>query len=255
MSDYQPITEMANDEITQEQIARLCHRYAWAWEYCVGRDVLEAACGTGPGLGGLAARAKRLWAGDYSGEILAVARAHYNGRIPLARFDAQALPCADRSLDVILLFEAIYYLPSAPRFVEECRRALRPGGQVLVATANRDLFDFNPSPQSHCYYGVVGLRDLFSRHGFSVACFGYLTTDTLSWRQRATRPLKKMAVTLGMMPQTAEGKKFLKRWIFGRLVPMPAELLSPMPPYVAPTPLPTDQADHRHKVLYCTATL
>ncbi len=255
MTDYLAITEVAGDAVSQEQIARLCHRYAWAAGYCVGKDALEAACGTGPGLGYLAARAQSLWAGDYSEKILAIAQAHYHGRIPFARFDAQALPCADRSLDVIMLFEAIYYLPSATRFVAACRRALRPGGQVLVATANKDLFDFNPSPHSHQYYGVVALRDLFTPHGFSVACFGYMQTDALSWRQRATRPLKKLAVTLNLMPKTADRKKFLKRWIFGRLVPMPAEIGARMPPYIAPASLHADQADRRHKVIYCAATL
>ncbi len=255
MTDYLAITEMAGDRVTQEQIARLWHRYTWAGGYCAGKDVLEAACGTGPGLGSLAARAQSLWAGDYSEKILAKAKAHYNGRIPLARFDAQALPCADRSIDVIILFEAIYYLPSATRFVAACRRALRPGGQVLIATANKDLFDFNPSPHSHRYYGVVELHDLFAQGGFSTSCFGYLPTDALPWRQRATRPLKKLAVTLGLMPETADGKQFLKRLLFGRLAPMPAELGARMPPYITPTPLPVDQADLRHKVIYCAATL
>ncbi|MCD6265910.1 MAG: BrnT family toxin [Deltaproteobacteria bacterium] len=28
----------------------------------------------------------------------------------------------------------------------DCVRVLRPGGKVLIATANKDLYDFNPSP-------------------------------------------------------------------------------------------------------------
>jgi len=40
---------------------------------------------------------------------------------------------------VIILFEAIYYIPDAEKFVEECARVLRLGGKVLIATANKDF--------------------------------------------------------------------------------------------------------------------
>ena len=48
--DYSTVTELAGDEITAEQLERLCHRYYWAGTFCAGKDVIEAACGTGPGL-------------------------------------------------------------------------------------------------------------------------------------------------------------------------------------------------------------
>src|SRR3990172_1075386 len=150
--DYSTVTEMAGDEITQEQLERLCHRYYWAGAYCDGRDVIETACVTGPGLGYLAQRTKSLRAGDYTPAILAIPQKHYNDRVELRQFDAQAMPYNDRSADVIILFEAIYYLPNAARFVGECRRVLRPGGQGLIATANQDLYDFHPSPYSHTYH-------------------------------------------------------------------------------------------------------
>ena len=40
--DYSTVTELAGDEITQEQLERLCHRYYWAGSYCAGKEVLEA---------------------------------------------------------------------------------------------------------------------------------------------------------------------------------------------------------------------
>lgn len=119
------------------------------------------ACGTGPGLGYLAAIAKSLRAGDISPEILAIARRHYGNRIALDVVDALNLPYSDKSLDVIIIFEAIYYLDDVSHFNQECRRVLREGGYVLVATANKDLFDFQPSPFSRAYYGVKELTALF----------------------------------------------------------------------------------------------
>ena len=78
--DYSTITELAGDDISQEQLERLCHRYYWASAYCVGKDVVEAACGTGPGLGYLATSARSLRAGDFTPDILAIAQRHYGTR-------------------------------------------------------------------------------------------------------------------------------------------------------------------------------
>lgn len=255
MQDYLAVTELSGDEVSQEQVERLCNRYYWAGRYCAGKDVLEVACGTGQGLGYLSKLSKNFSAGDYSEEILKIAKAHYGARIHLKQFDAQDMPYADNSLDVIILFEAIYYLPSAEKFVSECRRILRNGCKVLIATANKDLYDFNPSPHSYKYYGVVELNNLFANHGFSVECFGNTLVDELSWRQKILRPIKKTAVKLGLAPKSMNGKKLLKRLVFGGLVKMPAEIEEVMAPYVEPTKLSSFQADKKHKVIYCVATL
>ncbi len=182
-------------------------------------------------------------------------RGHYGNRIGLARFDALQMPYADASKDVLVIFEAIYYLADLQRFIAECRRVLRPGGHLLIATANKDLPDFNPSPHSHTYPGVMELRDECGKHGLSVRCFGYLDTQAVSLRQRVLSPIKRVVIGLGLMPRTMRGKQLLKRLVFGRLVTMPAELDTRQIPYVAPTELPTDRPDHRHKVIYCAATV
>ena len=253
--DYSTVTELAGDQVTQEQVERLCHRYYWAGTYCNGKDVLEAACGTGQGLGYLDKMAKSIKAGDYDDNILQIARSHYGDRIPLRQFDAQDMPYGDTSLDVVILFEAIYYLPSAETFLSECRRVLRPGGQVLTASANPDLPDFNPSPYSHRQYGVVELADLFIKGGFAAECFGHMLVEELSLRQRLLRPVKKAAVDWGLMPRTMAGKRLLKRLVFGAMATMPAEIEANIVPYLDPEPLPIDQPDRQHKVIYCAARL
>jgi len=253
--DYSTVTELAGDEITQEQLERLCHRYYWAGSYCKDKDVLEAACGTGPGLGYISGLANSLIAGDYDNGILEIARRHYGGRIDLCQFDAQNTPFEDNSFDVVILFEAIYYLPSAKSFVKECKRVLRDGGFVLIATANKDLYDFNPSPYSHAYYGTVELDDLFADQGFAVECFGYLSVRDVSMRQRVLRPIKKLAVELGLMPKSTRGKKWLKRVVFGHMTTMPAEIDAGMAPYTPPVPVSVTEPDREHKVVYCAARL
>ena len=254
-TDYVSVTEIAGDEISQEQLDRLCHRYYWAGQYCKGKDVLEAACGTGPGLGYLSGITKSLMAGDYDAKILDITRNYYKDRIELRQFDAQDMPFEDNSFDVVILFEALYYLPSAEKFVSECKRVLRKDGYVLIATANKDLFDFAPSPYSHKYYGTMELNELFSTQGFNVECFGYLSTKEISLRQRILRPVKKLAVSLHLMPKTTQGKKWLKKIVFGSMTIMPDEIKAEMLHYRPPTPVSLTEPDREHKVLYCAATL
>lgn len=253
--DFTAVTELSGAEISAEQLQRMTHRYHWAATHCRGKDVVEVACGSGQGLGLLGKVAKTLEAGDYSAEVLSVPKAHYGPRISLQEYDAQKLPYADSSKDVLILFEALYYVPNAARFAAECRRVLRPGGQVLIATANKDLADFNPSPLSHRYYGVVELDDLFREAGFKTEVFGYMPVETVSARQKVLRPMKKLAVALGIMPKTMKGKQLLKRLVFGRLVLMPAELPPATGEVDQPAKLPGRAADRTHKVLYCRATL
>jgi SAM-dependent methyltransferase len=253
-AQFLDVTELAGAPISGEQLDRLKHRYTWAAQYCGGKDVAELACGTGPGFGVLSAVARSLEAGDYSRPILEIARAHYGDRFPLARFDALNMPYPDASKDVLIIFEAIYYLADIERFIVECKRVLRPGGQLLIATANKDLADFNPSPMSRRYLGTVELAQELGAHGFSVRCFGYLDVEAVSMRQRALRPVKRLVVGLGLMPRTMRGKQLLKRLVFGRPVQMPAELEPQAVGYVPPTELPCDRPDRRHKVIYCVAT-
>lgn len=252
-AEFADVTEMPGDEVSPEQLSRMCHRYFWAGRYCADRDVVEAGCGPGQGLGYLALRARSVQAGDFDPHMVERARAHYGDRIPITRFDAQDMPFGDRSLDVVILFEAIYYLPSAEAFVAECSRVLRPGGHVLVCTANRDLYDFTPSPHSVRYLGAAELARLFSERGYDVELFGHLPVSSVSMRQRLLRPLKAIVSRLGLMPRTMAGKRLLKRIFFGSLVAMPAELDESMLEYAAPAPIAGDRPDRTHKVIYCAA--
>lgn len=255
MTNFVDVSELAGDNISREQLERFCHRYYWAAEHCRGKDVLEVACGSGAGLGFLQGIANSISAGDCSGDIIERVRAHYGERIRLQRFDAQEMPFDGGSFDVVILFEALYFIADADRFVSQCRRVLRPGGKVLVATANKDLYDFNPSPHSTRYLGPPELQEMFARQGFSVECWGYMNSLSISIRQRVLRPIKKLAVSFNLMPGTMAGKKLLKRMVFGKMVRMPTEITGDMQPEVSPTPISVQSPDRQHKVIYCAATL
>jgi SAM-dependent methyltransferase len=254
-TDFVALTEISGDDVTVEQVERLARRYFWAAGYCHGKDVLEAACGAGQGVGYLAAVAGSLTAGDYSAALVDIARGHYGARFDFKQFDAQDMPFPDGSFDVVILFEALYYLPNVSRFFAECRRVLRPGGTLLIATANKDLFDFNPSPHSHRYLGVAELSQELADLGFEVRCFGDTPVGSVSLRQRVLRPVKAAAARLGLIPESMAAKKLLKRFVFGGLVPMPAEITEATAPAIPPTPLSPGVPDRHHKVILCAATL
>lgn len=256
MTNFVDVTELADDEVAAEQVSRVQTRYAWAMERCRGKDVLEVACGTGPGLGLLQSVARSLVAGDISDDILARARAHYGSRVDIRRMDAMALPFEAGSLDVVIIFEALYYVPDAARFVAECARVLRPGGMVLVSNANKDLFDFNPSPHSHTYHGVVELGQLFGAAGFDTGFWGDVAVTEVSWRQKLFRPIKRLVVSLGLMPGSMAGKKLLKRLVFGQMLPFPREIAAtPELSAARLVSLPNGQPDRAFKVVLCAATM
>lgn len=255
-TDYSEVTEIAGSPISAEQLYRLHHRYTWALDYCAGRDVVECACGTGPGLGLLQGSSRTFAAGDIGQSMVDVARRHYGERVKVTQFSAESLPFRGHSLDVVILFEAIYYLPDANRFVRECARVLRPAGHVLIVTANKDLWDFHPSPHTHRYYGVRELGDLLKAHAFQCEFFGFQDASRTSIRQRALRPVKWLAVASGLMPKTMAGKRWLKRLVFGAEVSMPAELEpGRQQGYENPVPVANNRADERHKIIYCAARL
>ena len=253
--DFVGVTEIAGDPASAEQIRRMATRYFWAAGFAKGRDVIELGCGAGQGLGYLARTAKSVVGADVSAPLIAGARRHYGDRIDLRVFDAQEIPFADNSFDVVMLFEAIYYIPSVDRFLAESARVLRPGGRLLIATANKDLFDFTPSSYSVGYYGVRELGPMLKRHGFEPSFFGDTPIESVSARQRILRPVKKFATRSGLMPKSKWMKSILKRFVFGEMQPLPPEILPGMAPEPDLARLAADAPDRAHKVILVDAVL
>jgi SAM-dependent methyltransferase len=250
--DFSEVTEMDGQRVSLEQLERTCHRYHWALDFVRNKDVVEVACGSGPGLELLAASAKSLKAGDISETVLAAARKTYVGQIELSEFSAESLPFADSSIDVIILYEAIYYI-DALKFIGEAKRVLRDDGIILIASANCGLFDFTPSPYSTKYYNSVDLYRLFHGSGFDCQLSGYLDVGEVSTRQKILRPVKLLASKLNLMPQTMRGKEFLKKLFFGKMSVMPASIMQIKFQYKLPTPIGSLDLDIKHKVIYCAA--
>ena len=257
-ADYSLITERPGSGVTQEQILRAYQRYHFASLHSQGRDLLEVACGGGIGLSLLAESARTVTAIDLDTKNLAQTREIHRGdnRIRIAEGDAQQLPFPDHNFDVVILFEAIYYLPEPERFLADCRRVLRPGGKIIIGSANREWRDFNPSLYSVRYYSTSELQGLLRKNGFATEMYrgfpvganGGPVHAALSW-------IKRTAVKLHLIPKSMRYKKFLKRIFVGRLVPLPGKLAPGSADYLPPVPIEPSDTDRQFKVIYAVATL
>jgi ubiquinone/menaquinone biosynthesis C-methylase UbiE len=94
--------------------------------------VLDAGCGTGWLAAGLprAVPGLSMIGVDLSHGMIERARAA--GAWPLLQADAQRLPLATASVDLIVTRGVLHHLPDVPAALTEWRRVLRPGGAVVV---------------------------------------------------------------------------------------------------------------------------
>ena len=247
--DFGSITERPGLRISSLQFEREVHRYQFAGRWVRGNDVLEVACGSGQGLGYLGARARRLVAGDIDQGNLRLARAHYGLRVPLVRLDAMYLPFAGHSFDVIVALEAIYYVSDSARFVTECRRVLRPGGTLVLATVNRAWHGFIRSPFGAVYLDSRELGILLAESGFDPEVYGAFR-DSTSPPARARSVLRRLATRMGFIPGSLAARAVLKRAFYGRLRSQPAELPTTAASVEELTLLDPCRHDERHSILY-----
>lgn len=250
MVDYSPVTEVPGIEVTRENLAMAVSRYALAATLATDADVLEVGCGGGQGLGWLAGRARRVVGGDYTAGLLSGARGHYGDRVPLVRLDGENLPFREACFDLVVMLEAIYYLPNPGRFARECRRVLRPGGSVLVCTVNPAWADFNPSPLSTRYLAAPELADTLRAAGFEVSLSAAFPWRSKSATERVLSLVKRLAVTFRLVPRTMKRKVLLKRLFLGPLVRYPRELREESAPAALRYPLAATDDTSGFKVIY-----
>ena len=219
------VTERPGQAASGIQLEMLAARYAWAASSASGKDVLEAGCGAGLGLPILARAARSVHAGDIDADNLraAVTACAEESDIQLHRFPAEQLPFPDESFDLVLLFEAIYYLPYAPRFFKEAYRVLRPGGSLLIVTVNPAWTGFNPSPFSVHYFSAGELLAALEQANFATRVRGAFP-ENVGWMAAAIGWSRRAAVALNLVPRTMRGKALLKRMFYGRLNPLPRRL-------------------------------
>jgi SAM-dependent methyltransferase len=149
-------------------------------------------------------------------DLTSTTMAAMRARLPdvdLVAADAESLPLAGGSFDVLLSTDLVEHLPDLDRHLAEAARVLRPGGSYLIKTPNRltaevyyrlrGLYDAYFWHPSMCSPGE--LRAALARHGFSAR---FLPAPRLTDAQRrkipvaALRPLAAR-VPVGWLPPVA----------------------------------------------------
>jgi ubiquinone/menaquinone biosynthesis C-methylase UbiE len=107
-----------------------------------GRDVLEVSCGRGGGARYLSTYRgpKRMVGLDRTPESIDFCtRQHQRAGLQYLCGDAMALRFPDASFDAVVNVEASHCYPDFPRFLQEVRRVLRPGGHFLYTDSRKQM--------------------------------------------------------------------------------------------------------------------
>ncbi|HSZ05307.1 MAG TPA: class I SAM-dependent methyltransferase [Solirubrobacteraceae bacterium] len=128
-----------------------------------GERVLDVATGTGMVAAELLARADCTVVGvDQSAEMLAGARARFAGpdgsRVELIKGQAEALPFADASFDVLTFTYLLRYVDDPAATVRELARVVRPGARV--ASLEFGVPPWPPAYAAWRLYTAIGLPAL-----------------------------------------------------------------------------------------------
>ena len=118
-----------------------------------GLHILEVACGRGGFARELGRAGARVTGCDFSHVAVRVGdrklrAGNDHAAVTFIQGDAQNLPFADDSFDLVISCETIEHLPDAPRGLREMLRVCRPGGRLLLTTPN--------------YANFMGLYELYS---------------------------------------------------------------------------------------------
>jgi len=255
---FEEVTETTGTPVSAEGASMMYTRYHVAAELARGKRVLEVACGSGQGLGLIRRAAARVVAGDVSGALLRRAQVQYAARVPCVRLRAEALPFAGDAFDVVLLFEASYYVTDLDRAFDEIARVLAPGGTALLVNANPERPDFIQSPHSVHYHSADEFRSALGGRGFRVSVDGAFPVDVSAgarrppWLERALSLTRRVLERLHLVPRTLQGRARLKRLVYGKLRELPAELPEQFAPVAVRAPVARGPV-RGYKVLYVTA--
>ncbi|MCC6455824.1 MAG: methyltransferase domain-containing protein [Caldilineaceae bacterium] len=257
-NDYTSITELPAGLLTPDQIRRFAHRYGYAHSKAQGKRVIEIACGSGSGLNYLAQSAAQVVGLDYSGGVLA--QASQATDVPLVQGDAQRLPFATGHFDLVLCFEAIYYLEDYRLFLAECRRVLAPGGKVLLCQSNPDWPHFVPGRLSTYYPSVPEVATSLARAGFqAIELYGTIPISATSARQKRVNALRRWVTTSRLLPWLKPLTSLLQRLSYGKLHPLPPAIrdgwVATWQADLELTPLSLTEPDPVHRVTYAEGSL
>jgi SAM-dependent methyltransferase len=147
--DYQAITAAQQKVWSAGDFARVgmmlqpvSENLCEAADVLPGEDVLDVACGSGNTAIAAARRFAKVTGLDYVPELLDHARARAKAELiedaTWVEGDAQQMPFADKSFDVVMSTFGVMFAPDQQRAADELLRVTRPGGRIALASWTPD---------------------------------------------------------------------------------------------------------------------
>ncbi len=152
---------------------------AVGFEKTCGSRVLEIGCGCGSEAERFARAGADYTAVDLTNAAVSITRRRFQLANLEGRFvqgDAESLPFADGSFDLVYSHGVLHHTPDTPRTIREVHRVLCPGGRAVIMLYYRDSFNY------HVNLGMVRrLRTYLLRTEFGIklarAIFGENEND------------------------------------------------------------------------------
>jgi len=184
--------------------------------------VLDVATGGGHTALAFAPRVREVIAYDLSVSMLTAARRYLDAKgATNTRYiagDAEHLPFAPNTFDLITCRVAVHHFPDAYRFMVAAQRALKPNGLLLIQDhvqpeSERDAqyleaFERLRDPSHHRAFGLSEWRGLYLDAGLSVEYADIIKKEAnfLAWAQRqdcTPQVIERLTVLLAQAPQVA----------------------------------------------------
>jgi SAM-dependent methyltransferase len=158
--------------------------YEEAARFTQGQFVLDLGCNNGYGSRILADTCRRVVAVDVSEAAVADAISRFgNFGIEFQTVDGDTLPFQDGMFDGVVSFQVIEHIEQPDRYLSEIVRVLRPGGQAIFTTPNREIrLESGMSPWNKYHvqeFRHQELRDLLSSYFATVRVRGQFASGTL----------------------------------------------------------------------------
>ncbi|HEV7936417.1 MAG TPA: methyltransferase domain-containing protein [Solirubrobacteraceae bacterium] len=160
LSDLDELSDEDTSDVA-DRVSELLYDQVVGAVDLAGLEVVEVGCGPGGGSAYLA-RAHHpasLVGVDINKKMIDWCRErHLASNLRFLQGDAQDLPIASDSVDVIVNVESSHCYPSRARFFQEVARVLRPGGSFLIADAIFGDLDKKGSDLVSAQLRSAGLR-------------------------------------------------------------------------------------------------
>lgn len=135
------------------------HRYAFARDLVIGKDVLDIASGEGYGSAYLSEHANSVKGVDISVEAINFAQKKYvKSNLEFRVGSCDKIPIPDQSVDTVVSFETLEHHDQHEEMMCEIKRVLRPAGLLIISSPDRKNYTDIPGTKNQHH-----LKELYQK--------------------------------------------------------------------------------------------